>query len=65
MSTELKPVTEKIRLTRFWGGARGTCVQVTQSPNGYVQLTVAEAHKLGRLLLAFSSYPLDPNLEEE
>ena len=30
MSTELKSHAKKISLTRFWGGQRGSCVQVTQ-----------------------------------
>ena len=30
MSTELKSHAKKVSLTRFWGGQRGSCVQVTQ-----------------------------------
>ena len=29
MSTDLKSRTEAVNLTRFWGGRRGACVQVT------------------------------------
>ena len=30
MSTELKSHAKNVSLTRFWGGQRGSCVQVTQ-----------------------------------
>lgn len=30
MSTELKSHAKDVSLTRFWGGQRGSCVQVTQ-----------------------------------
>lgn len=66
MSTELRPVTEKITQTRFFGGKdRGACVQVTQSGQemtgfnpigvGYIQLTRTEAALLAAELLRFSA----------
>ncbi len=64
MSTKLKSLNKQVTLTRFWGGERGSCVQVTQSRQpignfnpfgvGYVQLTRDEAGKLADLLYAFS-----------
>jgi len=30
MSTQLKSHAKDVSLTRFWGGQRGSCVQVTQ-----------------------------------
>ena len=30
MSTDLKSHAKGVSLTRFWGGQRGSCVQVTQ-----------------------------------
>lgn len=30
MSTQLKSHAKDVSLTRFWGGPRGSCVQVTQ-----------------------------------
>ena len=66
MSTELRPVTDKISQTRFFGGKdRGPCIQVTQrgqeatSTNpvgiGFVQLTRDEAAMLAAELLRFAT----------
>jgi hypothetical protein len=65
MATNLKSVNNTLGLTRFWGGKRGACVQVTQTkqkPNhanphgmGYLQLTREEAGQLAELLNAFAN----------
>jgi hypothetical protein len=66
MSTDLKSNTRDVSLTRFWGGQRGVCVQVTQpNPNydtdaggpmfNYVQLTRDEARQLALDLLDFAA----------
>ena len=66
MSTELKSHAKDVHLTRFWGGQRGVCVQVTMkrhpsmgpdTSSGLfqsVQLTRAQAAALGKDLLDFS-----------
>lgn len=65
MTTELRPVTEQLTQTRFFGGKdRGTCLQVTQTGQqahasnplgiGFVQVTRAEAALLAAELLRFS-----------
>ena len=66
MSTDLKSHALDVSLTRFWGGQRGSCVQVTQpNPNydtdaggpmfSHVQLTRAQASALARDLQDFAS----------
>jgi len=66
MSTELRPVTQKISQTRFWGGKeRGVCLQVTQTSQectstnpvgvGFVQLTREEAAVLAGELMRFAT----------
>ena len=65
MSTELKSHAQDVTLTRFWGGQRGSCVQVTQpNPNfdsdaggdmfSHVQLTRAQAAAIAADLLDFA-----------
>jgi hypothetical protein len=65
MSTELQNVTSQLFQTRFHGGPRGVCVQVTQmglSPNdtgnrvgfGVLQLTRADAALLATELQLFA-----------
>jgi len=68
MSTDLKSHAREVSLTRFWGGQRGSCVQVTQprdkkslgdvgvADNFFtsVQLTRAQAAALAADLLEFS-----------
>jgi len=44
MSTELKSHAKNVSLTRFWGGQRGSCVQVTQ-PREDTNLEVAFTDK--------------------
>ena len=44
MSTELKSHAKNVSLTRFWGGQRGSCVQVTQ-PRKDTNLEVAFTDK--------------------
>ena len=65
MSTDLKSNTRDVSLTRFWGGQRGTCVQVTQRTDrtktevdqffDNVQLTRAQAAQLALDLLDFAA----------
>ena len=65
MSTDLKSHAQDVTLTRFWGGQRGSCVQVTQpTPNydsdaggpmfSHVQLTRAQAAAMAADLLDFA-----------
>ena len=55
MATDLKSTTERVQLTRFWGGQdRGTCVQVTTGWQEHVQLTREEARTLAEDLMAFA-----------
>lgn len=66
MSTELKSHAKDVHLTRFWGGQRGVCVQVTMkrhpsmgpdTSSGFftsVQLTRAQAAALSADLLDFA-----------
>jgi hypothetical protein len=65
MSAELKSHATNVSLTRFSGGSRGTCVQVTTpaSPDNwkaygasadYVQLTKTQAAALAADLLDFA-----------
>jgi len=44
MSTQLKSHANGVSLTRFWGGQRGSCVQVTQ-PRKDTNLEVAFTDK--------------------
>jgi len=65
MSTDLKSNTRDVSLTRFWGGQRGTCVQVTQRTDrtktevdqffDNVQLTREQAAQLALDLLDFAA----------
>lgn len=63
MSTQLRPVTDKISQTRFSGGReRGVCVQITQTGQndgglgvGYIQLTKEDALKLAGELVLFAT----------
>lgn len=74
VSTDLKPLNDNTTVTRFWGGARGVCLQLSQRGQqtdrfnpvgvGYVQLTREDARKLGEQLLAFADDPLSPSLED-
>jgi len=64
MSTDLKSRTTDVSLTRFWGGLRGACVQVTMprttklDPTDQfftsLQLTREQALTLARDLLDFA-----------
>jgi len=65
MASDLEVNMPSLALTRFWGGEdKKSCVQVTQNnskvethplvPRQCVQLTRAEAGKLGEALLKFS-----------
>ena len=67
MSTDLKSRTKDVSLTRFWGGPRGSCVQVTMPRDtelfpfdtsdkffNSVQLTREQALTLARDLLDFA-----------
>jgi hypothetical protein len=64
MSTDLKSRTTDVSLTRFWGGRRGSCVQVTMprttklDPTDQfftsLQLTREQAMTLARDLLDFA-----------
>lgn len=64
MSTDLKSRTKDVSLTRFWGGRRGACVQVTMPRDtelvptdrffNSVQLTREQALTLARDLLDFA-----------
>ena len=64
MSTELKSHAQDVTLTRFWGGQRGSCVQVTTPASkdnreagqffDSVQLTRAQAAALAADLLDFA-----------
>ena len=64
MSTDLKSRTTDVSLTRFWGGRRGSCVQVTMprttklDPTDQfftsLQLTREQALTLARDLLDFA-----------
>jgi len=64
MSTDLKSRTTDVSLTRFWGGMRGSCVQVTMprttklDPTDQfftsLQLTREQALTLARDLLDFA-----------
>ena len=42
MSTDLKSHAQEISLTRFWGGKRGSCVQVTQKRDSSQELQTAD-----------------------
>ena len=65
MSTDLKSNTRDVSLTRFWGGQRGSCVQVTQRTDrtktqaddffDCVQLTREQAAQLALDLLDFAA----------
>ena len=67
MSTNLKSHALDVSLTRFWGGQRGSCVQVTMKRDpkkerftadlffDSVQLTRAQASALARDLQDFAS----------
>jgi hypothetical protein len=66
MSTDLKSHALDVSLTRFWGGQRGSCVQVTMKRDSSkelqtadmffdsVQLTRAQASALARDLQDFA-----------
>jgi hypothetical protein len=64
MATDLKSHAKDVSLTRFWGGQKGSCVQVTQrtdrtktSADNFfdcVQLTRAQAAALAADLLDFA-----------
>jgi len=64
MSTDLKSRTEDVSLTRFWGGMRGSCVQVSMPRTTKLdlsdqfftslQLTREQALTLARDLLDFA-----------
>ena len=59
MSTELKSHTERVKLTRFFGGSdRGTCIQVTvnhgKAFENNVALTRSQAAELAADLLEFA-----------
>ena len=67
MSTDLKSHAKNVSLTRFWGGQRGSCVQVTQPRKDTIlevaftdkfftslQLTRAQAAALAADLLDFA-----------
>jgi hypothetical protein len=64
MSTELRNVTPTLLQTRFWGGARGVCIQVTETGQsatpvnpfgtGYITLSREEALQLANELILFS-----------
>ena len=67
MSTDLKSHANGVSLTRFWGGQRGSCVQVTQPRKDTnlevtftdkfftsLQLTRAQAAALAADLLDFA-----------
>ena len=64
MATDLKSHAKDVTLTRFWGGQKGSCVQVTQrtdrtmtSADNFfdcVQLTRAQAAALAADLLDFA-----------
>jgi len=49
MSNQLKPIGD-MSVTRFWGGDRGNCIQLTRvNENGiyeYVQISAPEMKKL-------------------
>ena len=53
MSTELKTNASGVQLTRFWGGQKGTCVQVSTLDRNFVQLNRQQALKLAEDLKAF------------
>lgn len=66
MATELRPITENLTQTRFFGGKeRGPCIQITQTGQaptghntmgiGYVSLTRDEAAKLCLELALFAA----------
>lgn len=42
MSTDLKSHALDVSLTRFWGGERGSCVQVTQKRDSSQELQTAD-----------------------
>lgn len=64
MATDLKSHAKDVTLTRFWGGQKGSCVQVTQRTDrtktqadqffDCVQLTRAQAAALAADLLDFA-----------
>lgn len=60
MSTELKP-TANFSLTRFSGGRRGVCIQLTQLNSGettdavgYIQLSKQDAKEMAIALMEFA-----------
>jgi hypothetical protein len=68
MSTQLESNASNVSMTRFWGGQRGACVQVTQPRSDTnltvdftdrfwtsLQLTREQAGALGADLLAFAN----------
>jgi len=56
MATDLKSTNTNTCLTRFWGGERGVCVQVSPVKwNAPVKLNRAEAAKLAEDLLKFAN----------
>lgn len=64
MTTELRDVTLTLLQTRFWGGERGVCIQVTEinqdvtpaNPygSGFITLNREEALLLANELILFS-----------
>ena len=56
MATDLKTQAQGVKLTRFWGGERGVCVQVDSDKfRGHVQLTREQAKQLAQDLLDFAN----------
>lgn len=81
MSTELKSNAKDVSLTRFWGGQRGTCVQVTMRRSGFekarhnadlsrnffdsLQLTRQQALELAKDLQAFGEGQEQSEFEQQ